>query len=338
MGKSFPIGGLARRTASLVTSAMGGWILYSAAVINHDLPLESAIDAEREWFVGKTTSLLSYYVSHAQPAAASADKPAPLVLIHSINAAASAYEMRPIFEQYRGKRDIYALDLPGFGFSERAPRQYTPRLFSQAIIDLLERIGEKADVVALSLGSEFAARAALERPELFRTLTLISPSGFDRRDNKHPSQAVQQQGVSEFFYRLFAFPLWGRAFYDLIATRKSIGYYLQKSFEGSVDAGLEAYAYRTSHQPEAHRAPLYFVSGRLFTPDILDSVYVNLNLPVLVLYDIDNFVSFDRLPDLADEHRNWKAVRVVPTRGLPQFEKMEIVAEQLDQFWAAAEA
>jgi pimeloyl-ACP methyl ester carboxylesterase len=242
--------------------------------------------------------------------------------------------MRPIFETYLGKRDVYALDLPGFGFSERAKREYTPRVYTQAITDLLERIGNKADVVTLSLSSEFAARAALERPELFRSLTMISPSGFNRRDNKHVSQAAQQSGTSDFAYRLFSFPLWGQAFYDLIATRKSIHYYLQQAFEGQVDAGLEAYAYATSHQPGAHYAPLYFVSGRLFTPDILDEVYAKLTLPVLVLYDIDNFVKFDRLPDLAEQRANWKAVRIVPTRSLPHFEKMIAIAQELDQFWS----
>jgi pimeloyl-ACP methyl ester carboxylesterase len=102
------------------------------------------------------------------------------VLIHSVNAAASAYEMRPIFEQYRGKRPIYALDLPGFGFSERSDRRYTPQLFSEAIADLLRtqvRETQPVDIVALSLGCEFAASVALAMPERVRSLALISPTG-----------------------------------------------------------------------------------------------------------------------------------------------------------------
>jgi pimeloyl-ACP methyl ester carboxylesterase len=49
----------------------------------------------------------------------------PLLLIHSVNAAASAYEVRPLFDHYRGRRPVYALDLPGFGQSDRSDRLYS---------------------------------------------------------------------------------------------------------------------------------------------------------------------------------------------------------------------
>jgi hypothetical protein len=104
-------------------------------------------------------------------------------------------------------------------------------------------------------------------------------------------------------------------------------------FEGAVDPGLEAYAYDTAHQPGAHYAPLYFVSGKLFTPDIRETVYDRLSLPVLALYDRDAFVRFDTLPDFVDAHANWQAQRIAPTKGLPQFERMAEVAGALDSFW-----
>ncbi len=336
MQKSSLLPSLLKSTAVILSGLAGSWIFYSRFGIDHAVPLDPAIDAEREEFAGTTTRALSYYVDRSaeRVEADDAPTPPPLVLIHSINAAGCAYEMRPIFQTYRGMRDVYALDLPGFGFSERADRVYTPALYTQAIIDLLARVGAKADVIALSLGCEFTARAALERPDLFRSLALISPSGFTARENKGRSQQASQTGTSDTLYNLFSFPLWGRAFYDLIATRTSIHYFLQQSFEGQVDPDLEAYGYRTSHQPGAHYAPLYFVSGKLFSPDIREQVYEKLALPVLVLYDRDNFVRFDTLPDMVDRYENWHATRIAPTKGLPQFEKMPEVAEALDQFWS----
>ncbi len=334
MSNRSPIASLLRSTVSTAITVAGGWLLYSRYAIDHDQPLPPAIDAERERFKGENTGFLSVYVDRS---ADSAEKQPPLVLIHSINAAGSSYELQPIFQAYRGKREVYALDLPGFGCSERADRVYSPELYKDAILALLDRIGTSndapPDVIALSLGCEFAARAALERPDAFRSLTLISPSGFTSRQQKRASQSASDNGSSDSLLRLFSVPLWSQAFYDLLATPQSIRFFLKQSFEGAVDPGLENYGYLTSHQPGARFAPLYFVSGKLFSPDIRAAVYAKLSLPVLVLYDRDAFVRFDTLPDFLDQHENWRAVRIEPTKGLPQFEKLADVAHALDEFW-----
>lgn len=305
----------------------GGWIAYSHLGINHQVPLPLAIETDQERIVGSSGRSMSYYVDRSGTGR-------PIVLIHSINAAASSYEMKPLFEHYRGARPIYALDLPGFGFSERSDVVYSPDLFAEVIIDLLsQRVNEAADVIALSLGCEFAARAAARMPSLFHSLTLISPSGFTDRSNKVSSQRAGESDTSDKLYSAFSFPVWSQAFYDLLATKPSIQFFLQRSFEGSVDAALCEYAYATSHQPGARYAPLYFVSGKLFTPDIREEIYEKLNLPVLVLYDRDGFVRFDTLSDMLARHSNWQGVRIAPSKGLPQFEKLAETTRAIDQFW-----
>lgn len=78
----------------------------------------------------KRAGCVAVYGEGATPSG-SAD--CPLLLVHSVNAAATAYEMKTLFEHYRGKRPVYALDLPGFGLSDRSDRKYTPRLMTDAI-------------------------------------------------------------------------------------------------------------------------------------------------------------------------------------------------------------
>jgi pimeloyl-ACP methyl ester carboxylesterase len=57
----------------------------------------------------------------------------PLLLVHSINGAASTYDVRPLFEYYRQSQPVFALDLPGFGISERGDCVYDPRMMTNAI-------------------------------------------------------------------------------------------------------------------------------------------------------------------------------------------------------------
>jgi len=66
-----------------------------------------------------------------------AGKGAPLLLLHSINAAGSAREVRPAFEHAQRSRRVYAPDLPGYGFSDRSSRRYDIPLFCNAIRDML---------------------------------------------------------------------------------------------------------------------------------------------------------------------------------------------------------
>lgn len=311
--------------------AVGGWLLYSALGIDHHLPLPPACNAEQERFVGRMSRYLNAYADRTTAGR-------PLVLIHSVNAAASAYEMRPIFEHYRTRRPVYALDLPGFGFSDRADRDYTPEVYKEAILDLLRlRVNAPADVVALSLGCEFAALAALEVPELFHSLTLISPTGFTADEAKASSQGASESGNSDTLYRIFSNRLWSQAFYDLLATKPSIRFFLSKSFVGPVDEGMIEYAWLTAHQPGARYAPIHFISGKLFTPDIRQVAYERLGMPVLAIYDEDPYTSFERLPDTVAMRDNWQATRIAPTRGLPHFERLAETAAALDAFWVSVE-
>jgi len=313
-----------------LAATLGGWVGYSSLKVPHELNLPPAIDAERHTFIGARSRLISYYQDTA------VKDGRPLVLIHSINAAGSAYEMRPLFERYRKERPVYALDLPGFGFSDRSKRAYSPALYTEAILDFLATqlpSNTPADVIALSLSGEFAARAALQKPEAFHSLTLISPTGFIDRQKTRGSQRANQNGSSNRLYRGLSFPAWSQALYDLIATPASIRYFLKGSFVGQPDPGLLRYSYFTSHQPGAKHAPLTFISGKLFSRDIFETVYRQLSIPVQVIYDKDAFTRFDRLPELQGRP-NWTLSRITPTRGLPQFEALDDTAHALDTFWS----
>jgi pimeloyl-ACP methyl ester carboxylesterase len=322
-----PIAGLFGTLGRFAFLGAAGWIAYSHLFMEHQVPLPKAIAAELLTLVYRPSGPLNVYQDRSGSGR-------PLVLIHSINAAASAYEMRPLFQHYRGKRPVYALDLPGFGFSARPDIEYSPEVYVNAIITMLEGadIGQ-ADVVALSLSSEFAAEAARRRPELFHSLTLISPTGMYRRGGEGSSQASASSGVDKFAYPLLSFRLWARPFYDLLTTKRVISWYLQRNFVGSIPDGMVDYSVATSHQPGAEHAPLYFVSGKLFTPNAFDKIYRQISTPTLVIYDQDPYVRFDRLPELIASNKAWQATRISPTLGLPHWEKTEETVQALEHFW-----
>jgi len=291
------------------------------APVKGAIELPAAIEAPRHDFITEHGGRIHYYVDG--PAEAR-----PLLLVHSINAAPSAFEMKPLFERYRGERRVYALDLPGFGQSDRGQRRYSPELFSAALTDFIDQvIGAPLDLIAFSLSCEFAARAAAARPERVERLVFLSPTGFNAR--RLPSGTAAERA-----YKVLSVPGFNDGLFSLLTSRPSIRFFYKQSFAGTTPPELIDYAFATAHQPGAKHAPLYFLSGQLFTPAAAETLYHPLGQPVLVLYDRDPNIDFHELPDFLGRHPHWRAERIAPTRGVPQWEKPTETCAAIDRFWA----
>jgi pimeloyl-ACP methyl ester carboxylesterase len=261
----------------------------------------------------------------------------PLLLVHSVNAAASAYEMKPLFDGYREQRAVYALDLPGFGLSDRGDRKYTPRLMTDAVLVVTREIqcrhGEAAiDMIALSLGCEFAARAATEMPNAFRSLALISPTGFDRRS----ARATQTAGpggtrAMPWLRAALNFPLWKRGLFAALTSRGSIRFFLRKTWGApGIDEGLLDYDYLTAHQAGAENAPYYFVSGYLFSTDAM-RLYQALAMPVWMIHGVrGDFVDYGQ-KGLVERLPNW-TIEPFQTGAMPHFEQPAAFMARYDAF------
>jgi pimeloyl-ACP methyl ester carboxylesterase len=254
----------------------------------------------------------------------SAGEGPPMLLIHSINAAASAYEIRPVFERMQRTHRVFAPDLPGFGASDRSERSYDIALYVTAVEDVLDAIGAElgdvpVDLLALSLSSEFAARASLHRPSRVRSLAMVTPTGLDRRSptlRGAPGSSREVAGM----HRIVTVKLWSQGLFDLLVSRPSVRYFLQRTWGGKqIDEGLWGYSWLTAHQPGARHAPLAFLSARLFSRDIRD-VYERLALPVWVPHGTrGDFKDFSGA-DWTGARPNW-SLMPFESGALPHFER-----------------
>ena len=252
----------------------------------------------------------------------------PLLFVHSINAAPSAIELKPLFQHFRSYRSVYAPDLPGFGRSTRHVGMMTASEFAKNISSIIDQMSpsEPPDVIALSLGCEFVARAVVECGASVRSLTFISPTGFSRRQPP-PLQAQKR------LRRLFDFAGFGRGAFKVLRLERSIRYFYGMNFSGSVPSELVAYALKTTRQPAAHEMPLQFLSMSLFTPNAVGLLYEKLDVPVLVLFDEDPNVTFELFEQFEDSP-TWQFKRIGPSLGMPQWEHPEKTVAAIESFFA----
>jgi pimeloyl-ACP methyl ester carboxylesterase len=262
----------------------------------------------------------------------------PLLLIHGVNAAASSYEVRPLFSRYRAHRVVYALDLPGFGRSARVKRAYTPAMMVDAVLAVAEAIrqvhgGVAVDALGLSLGCEFLARASLEAPLTFRSLALVSPTGMGGR---HPRKGPPQSHMGVPGLRqVLSVPLWSQALYRGITHPRMIRHFLRRAWGApGVDRGLLDYSIESAQQPGARYAVMSFLSGELFSGDAF-RLYCALTLPVWLAHGIrGEFVDYRGKARLSVAP-NWR-VQVFPSGALPHFEARQAFCSAYDRFldWA----
>ena len=297
--------------------------------------LPAAVSGQRHE-IGSPVGRLTYYAAGPDTQGSAS----PLLLVHSINAAGSAYEIKPLYEHYRQYRTVYALELPGFGHSERGKREYSVRVMTDAILLCVTEIQNvhgrgPIDALAVSLSSEFLARAVSEMPLKFRTAALVSPTGFRSRDKaaKWRDGTRGMPGLRAFF----EFPLWSEAFFRLLTSRASIRYFLRKTWGSpEIDEGLAEYDYLTTHQPGAQHAPYAFVSGYLFSQDAL-RIYQSLTLPVWMSHGVrGDFVDYSN-KSVVEGRANW-TIEVFQTGAMPHFEAKEAFIRSYDAFLARADA
>jgi pimeloyl-ACP methyl ester carboxylesterase len=157
--------------------------------------LQEAVDPVPPW----PGELVDYpggvvYVRRA-PVIAAADggRPAePAVLVHGLGGSAMNWTdlVGLLREPAAGGPSIdgTAVDLPGFGYSP-PPREgdYSVSAHARAVIGLIERLGTwPVHLIGNSMGGAVATRVAARRPDLVRTLILISPALPDVRPRLLP--------------------------------------------------------------------------------------------------------------------------------------------------------
>jgi pimeloyl-ACP methyl ester carboxylesterase len=108
----------------------------------------------------------------------------PVVLVHGF--ASSLYTWKDVLPALATTHDVVALDLPGFGGSDR-PFDLRFEELPAAVLGLMDRLGlERVALVGNSMGGGVVALVAAERPRRVSALVLIDAAGFDLEPEDQP--------------------------------------------------------------------------------------------------------------------------------------------------------
>lgn len=159
---------ISRPRAKLLGGALlGAAVIGGLAVVNRRKARaeESKYPPRGPWIsIGDTS--LHYIVKGEGPA---------VLLIHGNLATAEDFVACGLVDRLAERHRVYVFDRPGYGYSSRPGRLWTPSDYAKQLAQALQTLGvERAAVVGHSFGTLVAMALALDFPDLVERLVLLS--------------------------------------------------------------------------------------------------------------------------------------------------------------------
>ncbi len=257
-----------RKAAAASGAAFGLAALYNAATARDSQPLENVLGGEDEEIRWR-----GHRLSYTRHGAGS-----PVLLLHGIYAGASSLEWRHTVRSLAERHEVFAVDLLGFGRSDRPDLRYSPALIQSMIAELADQLGGGASaVVASSLTAAHVVASAVRNPRVFTALALVGPTGVSQlRDGASTPRIAAGSSLDV--------PVLGSTLYNALTSSASVRYFLEQVYSDDrlvTDDLVESYV-ASARQPGGRHAVKAFVSGRL-NVDIRASLK-RLHQPVLLIW------------------------------------------------------
>ncbi len=241
----------------------------------------------------------------------------PILLLHGFDS--SVFEFRRLVPQLGNNAQVWAMDLLGFGFTDRTTdAPITPVAIKQHIYSFWQQqIGEPMILVGASMGGAAAIDVTLDFPDVVEKLVLLDSAGF---------------AAGPAMGKLMVPPLdsWATAFLRNPGVRRRISQqaYCDRTF---VTADAELCAALHLQMPNWKEALIAFTKSGGY--NFLDSYIQKLTLPTLVIWgEQDKILGTKDAKRFEQTIANSQLVWIADCGHVPHLEKPKATAEAIVAF------
>jgi len=249
----------------------------------------------------------------------------PIILIHGFTS--NIYTWRFNTDELAKGFSVYALDLPGFGYSEKPDKgdfDYSIDGYADFIVSFMDAMGiRKAVLVGNSMGGGVALKTYLKHPKRVDKIVLVDSMGY-------PSE-----GGHFLVFQLMRYPVIGEVLMSLnyrpvVESSMKGGVYYDNSFvtDDVVDSFFNVY--KTEN---AGKTPLWVMRSFSEKFPFEEGDMEKVKVPTLIIWGAeDNLISAGAADLFARDIADSKAI-VLPEAGhLPHEEKADVVNDLISDF------
>ncbi|AEH50513.1 alpha/beta fold hydrolase [Pseudothermotoga thermarum] len=241
-----------------------------------------------------------------------------LVLIHGFMGNSSNFEV--IFEKLSKDFTVVAIDLPGFGLSEKDPlKPLSKRYLASVVSSLVDKLGfSSCSVLGHSMGGEVAMWVALDKPSTVKKLILVNSTGKVEESTSYPNLL----GIPFFqiFARLVFFNYWflKKTWLDMLVVKENFDEeYFLKNY---------SLMYRTPHKVIENLA-------KNSDTQLLIQKIEQITTPTLIIWgDRDFLVPLENALWFLEKIKNSKLLVINEAGHLPFIDKPEQFANSVRSF------
>jgi len=259
------------------------------------------------------------------------DQSLSLIMIHGLGDEADTWRhvFKPLSRQYH----VIALDLPGFGRSDKPDEKYTPQFMMGAILGLMNQLEiETGVLMGSSLGGILSHGLALSHPERISGLILVDGA------------LLQPEPMGDWSLRLMQVPLLGEWLYTKLRKDPDAAFDSLRNVYHNLDAMPKAdreFLYTRVNQRvwSNGQRRAYFSTLRNLTPRIRDlqstipDQLSLLNIPTLVLRgEYDGLFTDENAHGVMRVQPNAEMKTILEAGHFPHQEKPEAFLEAV-QYW-----
>lgn len=161
----------------------------------------------------------------------------PILLIHDTISGSGIHEWENNINLLSKYYTVYAIDLLGFGNSDKPRITYSGYLYISLINDFIKNvINKKTSIIASGNSASFAVVAELFSPDMINKLILVSPKG-----GNYPTK---KDSILKF---ILESPIIGTSIYNIKNSKLYIEYLLSKYFYYNEDSDFKDKFYISAH-------------------------------------------------------------------------------------------